>query len=342
MADFTLRPSARALENADLTRPAGDARLARVQRVDRNEVQFLWSSDQPLPIQQSARLSKLGLVTGDWVWIDNSSNVHLVDRYSELRRASRSMSTGQIVASNVDVVLLAVGAHSATRPRLIERLAAIGWDSDALPVFVVTKTDTADKSELADVEAALHANAPGVEIVMVSARTGEGLNMLSEYLTPTGTAVLIGHSGVGKSTLVNALIGHEHQSTGLTRDRDEKGRHTTTSRELLDLGPLGFVIDTPGVRELGVQTAESVEMVFTDVTALASQCHFRDCEHNNEPGCAIQAAVFDGTLAISRLRSFMRLQREAAFAESKSNAPQRNKNTEWTRFSREYRKARGH
>jgi ribosome biogenesis GTPase len=154
-------------------------------------------------------------------------------------------------------------------------------------------------------------------------------------------AVMLGHSGVGKSSLVNTLSPPSGQATAAVRERDGKGKHTTTSRQLIDVGRHGFIIDTPGVRELGVQSPEAVRQTFDDVAALADECRFSDCEHGGEPGCAVRMAVDAGSITRGRYVGYMKLIREADFAASKGTPNVRNKAAEWNRLSRAYRKARG-
>ncbi|ROR73645.1 ribosome small subunit-dependent GTPase A [Bogoriella caseilytica] len=323
-------------------RPTQDAHglVGRVVRVDRGRALAMDDSGRAVEIPGSASAGA-ELCTGDWVtW--TSGEVTRLERSSVIARASRARGEGQTVAVNVDVLFLVVRAEEATRERLLQRLAAIGWDSGARPVLVISAADRATDARRREIERVVIRSAPGVEWVMTSALSGEGIEELASMLGPTTTAALLGHSGAGKSTLINSIAGANVQQTGEVRARDVKGRHTTTSRELIDLGERGYVIDTPGVRELGVLDGHSVERTFTDVAALAQSCRFSDCRHESEPGCAVLAATESGELEPGRLDDYQRLRREADHAERKAGPARRDKGREYNRLSRQYRRARGH
>lgn len=280
------------------------------------------------------------LCTGDWIaW--HGGELTRVERSSAIVRASRARAEGQTVAVNVDVLFLVVRAEEATRERLLQRLAAIGWDSGARPVLVISAADLAEGDRRREIEQIVIRSAPGLEWVMTSAVSGEGMERLVAMLSATTTAAFIGHSGAGKSSLINLIAGEDRQQTGAVRHRDTKGRHTTTSRELIDLGDAGYVIDTPGVRELGVMGG-GVDRAFADVSVSAQSCRFSDCAHESEPGCAVLAAVEDGELDADRLTDYRRLLREAAHAGRKAGPRRRDKTKEYNRLSRQYRQARGH
>jgi ribosome biogenesis GTPase len=195
-------------------------------------------------------------------------------------------------------------------PRRLERYLVTVWESGASPEIVLTKADRFD--DPSEMVASVEAIAVGVPVWVVSAVTGEGLDALRARIAPGRTAVLVGSSGVGKSTLVNRWLGSEVLATQETREDDDEGRHTTTHRELLLLPGGGVVIDTPGIRELQLAAADasSLEEAFSDVDDLAAECRFNDCAHDTEPGCAIRAALADGTLAEDRWASWQKLQRE--------------------------------
>ncbi|WP_225878452.1 ribosome small subunit-dependent GTPase A [Spongiactinospora rosea] len=259
--------------------------------------------------------------TGDWAALSLGHEpelVALLPRRSAIVRSSASRSShGQVLAANVDTVVLAVSLADEPNPGRIERLLALAWESGALPVIVLTKTDrSADPGQAMDTVAEL---APGVEIVPTSATTGEGIDALKAMLT--GTIVLLGPSGAGKSTLGNALLGTETLETGAVRAQDGKGRHTTVRRQLVPLPGGGVLIDTPGLRGVGLMGAdEGLQQVFADIEELALECRFGDCGHDSEPGCAVQAAIVSGDLSERRLASYRKLQRENAWATSRNDA----------------------
>lgn len=265
-------------------------------------------------------------VTGDWVAVqarpgEGSATIqHVLPRSTIFtRRASGpGAPRGQVVAVNVDVALLAASMNADLNARRIERYLATAWESGAEPVVVLTKADICSDAEdrLAEIEAV----AAGAPVLAVSSVTGAGLEALRGYLKPGQTAVLLGSSGVGKSTLVNALAGRQQMATQAIREDDARGRHTTTHRELVLLPSGALILDTPGMRELGLWDAgEGISTAFADVEALAAQCRFRDCGHDSEPGCAIVAALESGDLDAGRWRAYGKLQRELEFQIGKED-----------------------
>jgi ribosome biogenesis GTPase / thiamine phosphate phosphatase len=240
-----------------------------------------------------------------------------------VRREAGSEHEGQLIAANFDVVFLVTGLDGNFNPRRIERALAVAWKSGATPVVLLSKADLHE-----DVSARVEevqALAPGVSVLPLSAQTGQGLEEVRAWLPPGKTGVLLGSSGVGKSTLVNRLLEEERLATQSVRAEDHKGRHTTTHRELFTLPQGGLLIDGPGVRELGLWGEEDgVEQAFEDVLALAAGCRFSDCGHQREPGCAVRAEVEAGRLSQERLHHFEKLQREQAHRERQgSSASQR-------------------
>lgn len=265
-------------------------------------------------------------VTGDWVAVlarpgEGTATIqHVLPRASSfVRRASGpGMARQQVVAANVDVALLAASMNADLNPRRLERYLATALESGARPVIVLTKTDMCEDAErrVAEIEAV----AGGVPVLAVSAVSGAGLEMLRGYLQPGETAVLLGSSGVGKSTLVNALAGREQMATQAIREDDARGRHTTTHRELVLLPSGAMILDTPGMRELGLWDAgEGISAAFADIEALFAQCRFHDCRHETEPGCAIIAALETGELDAERWQAYGKLQREITFQHNKDN-----------------------
>ena len=259
---------------------------------------------------------------GDWVMAapraeEGAATVHAVlprrSRFS--RTAAGDRTEEQVVAANVDVVFLVTSLDGDFNLRRIERYLTVAWDSGARPVVVLNKADLCADADarVAEVEAA----APGAPVAVLSAATGRGVDALRALLPPGATGALLGSSGVGKSSLVNALLGRERQAVRAVRADDSRGRHTTTHRELIPLPGGGLIMDTPGMRELQIWSADDdgLETAFADVEALAARCRFDDCTHENEPGCAVRAALEDGTLKPDRFRSYTKLRREIRYQE---------------------------
>jgi ribosome biogenesis GTPase len=281
--------------------------------------------------------------TGDWAALrpdgpgGRPAVAALLPRRTAIVRASAARdSRGQVLAANVDTVAVTVPLDARPAPGRIERLVALAWESGARPVVVLTKADRAPGAAGAAAEAA--AAAPGVQVVACSAATGAGVDAVRAALT--GTVALVGPSGAGKSTLGNALLGAEVLATGAVRESDGRGRHTTVRRELLPLPGGGVLIDTPGLRGVGLFGAsEGLERTFADVEELAAGCRFGDCAHLSEPGCAVLAAVEDGTLPRRRLDSYRRLLRENAWAASRTDARLRaERENRWKSVSRAQRR----
>lgn len=256
--------------------------------------------------------------TGDWVACAPQAGTeraiihHLFPRRTCLLRKEVGTGQGdQILAANVDIALITTSANLDLNPRRLERYLALVWASGAIPLILVTKSDLAE--DVPALIASLSEVAVGVDILALSAVTGEGLDELRAQLLPAKTFVLLGSSGVGKSTLANALLGENYLKTQAVRDGDDRGRHTTTARYLFPLPSGALLIDTPGMRELGLSDhGEGVSQVFEDVEQLATACRFSDCQHRSEPGCAVKANVDP-----SRLASYEKLQKEMDFERRK-------------------------
>jgi ribosome biogenesis GTPase len=257
---------------------------------------------------------------GDWVAVaarpgEASGTVQAVlpRRTKFSRKTAWQAAEEQVLAANVDVVLIVTSLNEDLNLRRLERYLTLAWESGARPVFVLTKADLAE-----DVEAAVQAVeaiAFGVPVVAISSVTGAGLDALRSHLGAGVTAALLGSSGVGKSTLVNTFAGEELLATREIRD-DGRGRHTTTRRELIQLPDGSLVIDTPGMREIQLWVAdEGLEEAFEDVTELFARCRFSDCSHDSEPGCAVKEAIAERTLSTERWESYLKLQRELAHLE---------------------------
>lgn len=277
--------------------------------------------------REAADASELPAV-GDWVALlapagDGVGRIEAVlpRRSAFTRRAAGRRLDRQVVAANVDILFLVQGLDGDFNPRRIERYAVAAWDSGARPVVLLNKADLGDDLEarVAEVEAA----APGIPVHAVSALTGEGLAALAAYLAPGETVAFLGSSGVGKSTLVNRLLGREAQATAEVREGDDRGRHTTTRRELFRAEGGWLLIDTPGMRELQLWEGEGLRAAFADVEALAASCAFRDCRHAGEPGCAVAEAVARGDLAGERLESYRKLGRELRHVELEADVQAR-------------------
>ncbi|MEO7836875.1 MAG: ribosome small subunit-dependent GTPase A [Acidimicrobiales bacterium] len=244
--------------------------------------------------------------TGDWVVVrlePRPSVEHILPRSSTLERA------GQVLAANVDVVLVVAALDRPLNLNRLERELVLAWDSGAQPVVVLTKADASPDAAMSAKTVA--ARAVGVEVILTSATTGEGVDDVAAQLRPNRSGVLLGPSGAGKSTLVNRLLRGGTEATGEVREGDHKGRHTTSSRHLLVVPGGGVLIDTPGLRSVGLAGAEGgVSMTFPDVEEMAQGCRFRDCRHAGEPRCAVAAAVADGRLDPDRVASYRKLQAE--------------------------------
>lgn len=263
---------------------------------------------------------------GDWVMVkarlnEGKGTIHSVlPRKSKFSRKTAGKTTEeQIVATNVDTVFLVNSLNEDLNIRRIERYLLLTWESGANPVIILSKSDLCDDltGKLAEVEAAAYG---GVPVIPISSETMSGLDELTPFLQRGKTVALLGSSGVGKSTLTNRLLGEERQQIQEIRSSDDKGRHTTTHRELILLPNGSILIDTPGMRELQLwESSDGLSETFADIERMARTCRFRNCQHKDEPGCAVMEAIEQGVLDSGRLASFNKLQKELSYIERKAD-----------------------
>jgi ribosome biogenesis GTPase len=327
---------------------APDAEPGRVSRVDRGGALTLETAAGPLRARLGASLRHIAdtaalPTVGDWVAVrlprdgDLPTVEGVLPRQTAfLRRAAGNRTSAQVLAANVDTALLVCSLGGPLNVGRLERLLALTWDSGAEPIVVLSQSD-----RCADPEAGVHEvefATFGVPVHPVSAVTGDGLAGLAPYVGPGRTSVLLGSSGAGKSTLANRLLDADVLATGALR-RDGKGRHITSRRELLRLPSGGMLIDTPGLRSLGLWLADGTGREgFDDIEELAVACRFRDCAHDREPGCAVTAALADGLLPASRLERYRKLQRERAHLARQQDALlRRQENQRWRALTRALR-----
>lgn len=320
--------SAYGVDQAELALDGGV--LGRVRRVDRGESDVITADGEVRAMSDSMRAqAELAPATGDWVVVTDDADVGpaiarvLPRRTAIVRRDPAEEVVEQVLVANADIVGVVAGVDRPLSIARIERFLVLAADSGARPVVVLTKVDAKLRGDWPTLESELG----NVPVLVTSAHTGTGVDDVRALVAGGQTLVLLGESGSGKSTLVNALVGENVQETSEVRERDAKGRHTTTARELVQIPGGGILIDTPGIRGVGLWDAEpAVTRVFADVTDLSGGCRFNDCSHRVEPGCAVQAAVEQGSLDGARVRRYLRLRDEldeqAEMREERRRKPQ--------------------
>jgi ribosome biogenesis GTPase len=280
-------------------------------------------------------------VVGDWIALRDGLIDAVLPRTSKFsRKTAWTEVAEQVLVANVDVAFLVMGLDDRDfNVRRLERYLTTAWEGGATPVIVLNKADLTD--DLAGRMAETDTVAFGVPIHAVSARTGDGVDDLRRHLAEGRTAVLLGSSGVGKSSIINRLLGDEHFKTADVRS-DGRGRHTTSHRELVTVPGGGVIIDTPGLRELQLwETDDGLDQAFVDVADLIAACRFSDCQHRTEPGCAVKAALADGSLTRERWESYQKLQRELARLERKLDPKlQSEERKKWRALTKSHRKRR--
>jgi ribosome biogenesis GTPase len=298
---------------------------------DYGQIIRLVTNDGEIQISRPVLKSEesIQIAVGDWVSLQylKESGAHQVHsvlpRKTKFSRAAAGIEVKeQIVAANVDIVFLIQSLNKDFNMKRLERYMITAWESGAMPVVVLTKSDCCDNVK--EKISIVYNTIPGVEVHAISCLTGEGILEIQKYLAPGKTIALLGSSGVGKSTLLNYLAGVELLKTGETREDDDKGRHTTSHRELFLLADGSLIIDTPGMRSLLPWEADAgMEAMFGDIEVLITKCRFFDCKHKGEPGCAVREALDSGSMEMKRWESWIKLQKELRIYENRKKMKQK-------------------
>lgn len=301
---------------------------ARITACHKNKFEFVCNNGKGLAHLKTSEYfvgKEIYPTTGDFVLIDYRTDgesliLKTLPRKTSFKRIDPSSSGkgAQVVAANFDYVFIMQSLNQNFNPNRLERYLTLAWESGAAPVVLLTKADIAD--DLQNKIKKAEQVCLGVDVIAISSKTAYGINELEKYLTAGKTIVFLGSSGVGKSSLVNALAGKEIMNVSEIRNADDRGRHTTTHRQLIMLDSGVMIIDTPGMRELGMwDAADGLEHSFADIEQYFGKCKFRDCKHQSEPGCAVKQAIANGEISQERWNNYLQLKKESSYSEGKDD-----------------------